>query len=199
MPIKRYPRNIRWPGVLQHLLGENYYVIEEGLNSRTTNINYQIPPDRNGKTYLAPCLYSQSPIDLVILALGGNDLKVYFDRTAEDVRDGLAELIDIIQSSKYGPDLQAPPAILLMTAPMLLPIAEQYADEKGIIVFDGARAKGEKLISYCSTMAKEKNCHFLDITKTVPPSEVDGLHFDDVGHKKVADLVFNKVKKIFLE
>src|SRR5689334_3492791 len=76
--ISRYPFDKRWPGILQSILGRNYHVIEEGLNSRTTNLDYHIPPDRNGKNYLAPCLYSHAPVDLIILALGTNDLKTCF-------------------------------------------------------------------------------------------------------------------------
>ena len=75
---KRYSREIRWTGRLQCLLGEDFYVIEEGLNSRTTNVDYFVLPNRNGATYLPSCLYSHAPIDLVVLALGGNDLKTYF-------------------------------------------------------------------------------------------------------------------------
>ncbi len=32
----RYPRNVRWTGKLQEILGGGYYVIEEGLTGRTT-------------------------------------------------------------------------------------------------------------------------------------------------------------------
>ena len=32
----RYPRDVRWTGILQKKLGEDYYVIEEGLSGRTT-------------------------------------------------------------------------------------------------------------------------------------------------------------------
>ena len=35
----RFPPDIRWTGVLQKSLGDNYRVIEEGLNGRTTFIN----------------------------------------------------------------------------------------------------------------------------------------------------------------
>ena len=31
----RYPKDVRWTGVLQKLLGEQYAVIEEGCNCRT--------------------------------------------------------------------------------------------------------------------------------------------------------------------
>ena len=32
----RYPKEVRWTGVLQKMLGEEYAVIEEGCNGRTT-------------------------------------------------------------------------------------------------------------------------------------------------------------------
>ena len=32
---KRYPKDIRWTGVLSNLLGDEYKVIEEGCNNRT--------------------------------------------------------------------------------------------------------------------------------------------------------------------
>ena len=32
----RWPREIRWPGRLQQLLGNEFYVIEEGCGGRTT-------------------------------------------------------------------------------------------------------------------------------------------------------------------
>jgi lysophospholipase L1-like esterase len=65
--IKRYSKDERWTGIIQKELGSDYLIVEEGLNSRTTNLEYPFPPDRNGKTYLPPCLYSHAPIDLVIL------------------------------------------------------------------------------------------------------------------------------------
>lgn len=194
---QRFSRKQRWPGILQSLLGENYYVVEEGLNSRTTNINYQVPPDRNGKTYLPPCLYTHAPIDLVILALGGNDLKVYFNRTAEEICDGLAELVDITQATIYGRKLQGPPDILIVSPPKVLPIIEQFTDEDGIAIFAGATKKAESLVSLYASLAKEKKCHFLDISQAITPSSIDGMHFDEVAHKKLSQLINKKIKEIY--
>lgn len=193
----RYSRNERWPGVLQKLLGEDYYIVEEGLNGRTTNLDYHIPPNRNGKTYLSPCLYSQAPIDLVILGLGANDFKVYFNRKPEDIRNGLAELVEIIQESSYGPGMLKAPQILIITAPIPLPIAETFIDENGIKVFEGAIKKSESLIHLYSELAKAKNCYFLDISKEVIPSELDGGHFDADAHKKLGEMILAKIKIIF--
>jgi lysophospholipase L1-like esterase len=199
--IERYPRKIRWTGILQELLGGQYYVIEEGLNGRTTNVDYNgfILPDRNGKTYLPPCLYSHAPIDLIILGLGGNDLKVCFNRSPQDINGGVIELIDIIQASQYGADMKAAPNILIL--PLSLPTieVEQRVDEEGIIVFEGAAEKAKLLAGLYAKTAKEKGCYFLDVSKSILPSTIDGLHLDAIAHKRLADMIFTKVSEIFNE
>jgi lysophospholipase L1-like esterase len=194
--MPRYQREERWPGCLQAKLGRNYYVIEEGLNSRTTNIDYHIPPDRNGKRYLAPCLYTHAPIDTVILALGGNDFKSYFNRSAEDIENGLAELVDIIQSSKYGSGMQGSPKILIIPPPIPHPVAETFKDENGILVFEGAIEKSKKLIKLYFDLANEKKCVFLDTSIDVIPSIIDGVHLDKENHEKLAALIANSISKM---
>ncbi|OGT43163.1 MAG: hypothetical protein A3F13_08830 [Gammaproteobacteria bacterium RIFCSPHIGHO2_12_FULL_40_19] len=199
LPKARYPRHERWPGVLQILLGDGYYVVEEGLNSRTTNLDYAPPPDRNGKHYLAPCLYSHAPIDLVIFALGGNDTKTYFNRSAEEIKNGLAELIDIVQTSEYGQKLQASPKILITTPAIPMPFVENYLDENGVAFLRGVVKKVECLIDLYAQLAKEKNCFYLDISKEVKPSEIDGVHYDSAAHKQCAAIISKKIKSIFKE
>ncbi len=192
----RYARNERWPGILQELLSSEYFVIEEGLNSRTTNVDYALPPDRNGKTYLAPCLYSHAPVDLVILALGGNDTKSYFNRSAEQIKDGLSELVDIIQTSEYGPMLQAAPEILIIPPAIPLQFVEKFTDENGIQFLKGAVEKIERLVDLYCQLAKEKNCFYLNLSK-IRPSEIDGIHYDKVSHQICAKMINKKIKDIF--
>lgn len=197
LPKARYPRDIRWPGVLQTLLGDTFHVIEEGLNSRTTNLAYAPPPDRNGKTYLAPCLYSHAPLDLVVLALGGNDTKTYFNRSAEQIKNGLAELIDIIQTSPYGSDMLRAPQVLITTCAIPFPFIEEFEDENGEKFMRGAVKKSLELVGLYAQLASEKNCYFLDLSKKVIPSTIDGVHYDEGAHKKCAELICEKITEIF--
>ena len=79
---ERYDRYERWTGILQFTLGDEYHVIEEGLNGRTTVWDEPIEGEyKNGKTYLVSCLESHKPLDLVIIMLGTNDLKKRFSVT----------------------------------------------------------------------------------------------------------------------
>jgi lysophospholipase L1-like esterase len=197
MTVQRYGKDIRWPGRLQHLLGSSYYVIEEGLNGRTTNLDYNLPPDRNGKTYLPPCLYTHAPIDLVILTLGGNDLKACFNRTASDIYQGLASLVEIIQTSNYGTKLQQAPKVLIVYQFMPLSICEQLVDDKGTFIFQGAVDKAKSALSLYSQLAQQTASYFLDSSANIRPSGIDGIHLDKQGHKAFALLVKHKVSDIF--
>lgn len=194
---QRFSRHQRWTGKLQYLLGESYFVVEEGLNGRTTNLDYAIPPDRNGKTYLPPCLYTHAPIDLVILALGGNDFKTCFNRDPADICAGLSELINIIQASTYGDLKQSAPEILILSSPIPSAGIEHYVDEKGDAIFKGSIDKAVKLVGEYADLANKKNCYFLDISKTVIPSSVDGVHYDAEAHKQLADILKEKILHIF--
>lgn len=194
----RYNRAERWTGRLQILLGNDFYIIEEGLNSRTTNIDYSVPPDRNGKTYLAPCLYSHAPLDLVVLGLGGNDTKTYFNRSADEIALGLKDLIEEIQSSQYGHDMQSAPQILIVTCAIPLPFVEEYQDENGIKFLIGIIDKVKALVPLYAQLAREMNCHFIDVSQNVLPSPIDGVHYDLVAHQKMAELLHDKIKMIFV-
>ena len=92
----RYPENIRWTGVLQNELGENYQIIEEGYNGRTTVFDDVIEWRLSGLKYFMPCCSSQSPLDLIILMLGTNDLKTRFGVDARSIAYGLQRYLDIL-------------------------------------------------------------------------------------------------------
>ena len=193
--MERYEIGIRWPSLMGKILGEKYYVIEEGLNGRTTNIEYPDLEGRSGASYIIPCLYSHSPLDIVILQLGVNDLKIIFNRGIRDIRDGIIEIVNLIQNSLYGPDMQSAPEILLVAPPPLE--HEGYKDADNISIFSGAVEKSLEFNRYFCEIAEIKNCHYLNLADYVRYSHVDGLHLDHNGHKTTAKVLSEKIKKIF--
>ena len=180
----RYPRHIRWTGVLARELGPGHHVIEEGLNGRTTVFDDPIETHRRGRDYLIPCLRSHAPLDLVIIMLGTNDVKLRFSAPAYDIAKGMSALVGIIK--------QAAPQVLLMSPPPLAKLTE-FAEQ-----FEGGTEKSKRLAGYYSGVAAEFACHFLDAGEFIISSDVDGLHFDAPEHAKLGMAVAAKVRSLGL-
>ena len=175
----RFPRDVRWTGVLQKLLGDDYYVIEEGCCGRTTVWDDPIEMDKNGKTYLGPCLESHRPVNLVVLMLGTNDLKQRFSVPASDIARGVGTLCKTILHSESGPDWQAPK--ILVVAPPRLAKLDEFAE-----MFAGGDVKSQHLAANYKKIAEELNLPFLDAGTVVTTSDLDGLHWEADEHAKFA-------------
>lgn len=179
----RHSRWVRWPGVLQKTLGDAYYVIEEGLNGRTTVWDDPIEGHKNGKTYLIPCLESHKPLDVVVLMLGSNDLKMRFSVSATDIANSARTLVDMIQRSRTGHDLGAPEVILICPPP----IADLSAELAGM--FEGAHAKAARLPQEFERVAQEMDCIYLNTHEFITPDPADGLHLTAEAHRKLGEAV----------
>ena len=90
---ERYEKNVRWTGKLAQTLGENYEVIEEGMNGRTTAFTDKIEPGTAALDYLYPCLISQFPLDYIIVMLGTNDTKTRYGVNTVEIGYGLDEVL----------------------------------------------------------------------------------------------------------
>ena len=90
--------SVRYPGVLQEILGADYHVVEEGLCGRTTIYEDPTRYCRKAVDYIEPCLYSHFPLDCIVIMLGTNDCKTVFRAQADEIKDGLAQVIKIIRN-----------------------------------------------------------------------------------------------------
>ena len=79
----RYGRDIRYPGVLQTLLGDGYYVAEDGLVGRTAAFPDSNRDGRSALDTLPLSIESHGPVQYIVLMLGTNDCKADKTRSAE--------------------------------------------------------------------------------------------------------------------
>jgi lysophospholipase L1-like esterase len=185
----RFSRDERWAGVLRLELGDDYLVIEEGLNGRTTVWDDPIEGYKNGKEYLIPCLTTHKPLDLVVILLGTNDLKKRFSLSAYDIANGAGVLVDVVQKSDTGLD-DKPPQILLLAPPPIAKLTE-YAE-----MFEGAEAKSRKFSENFRRVAEEYGCEWLDTAGIIVSSDIDGIHFEAGEHRKLGLAVADKVREM---
>lgn len=186
----RFGLHERWPGVLRDQLGPDYWVVEEGLGGRTTVWPDPIEGEhKNGKAHLPVCLESHKPIDLLIILLGTNDLKMRFSLPAEDVAKGVGVLVDLARRSQAGPNGQPPK--VLMIAPPPFAVLTGY-----IHMMEGGTEKSRQLGHFYRVMAEQMGCAFLDAGEVITSSPIDGIHWEKSEHARLGAAVAALVRQI---
>lgn len=112
---ERFGRDERWTGILQNLLGQDFYVIEDGYRGRSTCFADDSDPYRSAIKVLEPVLKTHSPLDLIVIMLGTNDFKAQFNMTAKVSGYALKRIVDKIHNY-YGEEC---PKILLVSPIMM--------------------------------------------------------------------------------
>lgn len=181
----RWPRDQRWPGILQERLGGGFYVIEEGLGGRTAAAEDFLEGDKNGLRHLPVALHSHRPLDLVILMLGTNDLKHRFGLLPRDVAAGAAQLGRVVEAYDYGPQYPIPRVMLV--SPILIGKDIENSPFSGF----SAEAAGasERLGPLYRAQAEAHGWLYLDAASAAGPSGLDQLHLEAPGHYALAEAV----------
>ena len=178
---KRHPVGIRWTSLLQEKLSSDYEIIEEGLNSRTTDLDDPKHIGKNGLEYLRPCLETHDPIDLIILMLGTNDMKERFNRQPERIVQGIENLLKAVAQFSEEEETKMP-QIILASPPLIDETIEGVEDK-----YLGGGEKSKKLAPLFARVAKKYNCKFVDVSNLVSPSKKDGYHLEPEQHRVIAD------------
>lgn len=195
----RYTKDVRWTGVLAKELGDDYEVLEEGLNGRTTMwddaLKGFIKEEKNGFKYLVPFLRSHLPFEVITIMLGTNDLKQQFGLTAFDISKGIEKLVLTIQEmcQEVGEPI---PKILIMCPP---PLANYIPNQDWISTFKGGYEKSLALDCYYSEIAKTYRCSYLNLGELIETSKMDAIHIDEKDQRTIAIAVAEKIKKLFEE
>lgn len=185
----------RWTRVLQKLLGtEEYEIIEEGLNGRTTVYRDPAWPFCEGRTYFPPCILSHSPVDLVIVMLGTNDMKVINAPAPEPSAIAMSEFL----KTAMNPFLYefCPVPKFLLISPVL--VGDNLEKSFMYGQFDeNSRKISRMLPDIYEGIAKRFGCEFMRASDFAKASETDSIHMDAENHRRLAEAICEKVRQIF--
>ena len=174
----RYSKSIRWTGVLADLLGDKYSVIEEGCNNRTGFFKCADGLIQSGKEYFPTCINNNSDLDILILALGTNDIQKIYNPTEQIIEEDLSFYIDFIKELNKNIKIILIPPVKLSENILGGYFAFQF-DKTSI-----ERSEWVQDVYY--RFANNNNVELFDINKYVTPSNTDGLHFEPVSHQIIA-------------
>jgi len=175
-------------------LGEAYHVLEDGLSGRTTGFDFPWNECRNGQAALPFALLSQKPLDLLIIALGINDLTVVDSTFSTNSAAGLIRRTRMLQAV---PDLGTPVfpngEKILIAAPA--PVHPDYDRMFGIPYYEDSCRLAEKY----RIMAEENGVYYLNVGDYASASPIDCVHFSAESHRALGLAMAEKVKEILGE
>lgn len=188
----RYPSYMRYPAVLQRFLGDDFTVIAEGLNGRTTAFPKEGLVWKSGLYAVEPVIASHYPVDTLVIMLGTNDCAAELELEAEDIAGGMEKLIiaarDLL-TEKQGYS----PRIILVCPPHLEesvlsgPFSEEM-NAKSIEV-------SKRLPELYKELAKKQNAGYLDLDGTIRFSEIDSEHLRPFDTYRVAGMLADLIRE----
>jgi lysophospholipase L1-like esterase len=171
-------------------------VIEAGLNGRNPSFDETqvVMPSINGLADLPLILEMNYPLDLVILMLGTNDVKMEFQTPAARTAQAMKKLIGIVKNCHFGPDYAAPQVLLIAPPPLHKINSEDFRS----LYNDSSIAETQKLPPLYAKLAEQEQCPFIDASKIIQISSKDGVHFDREGHTELAQAIAKKIEAMKL-
>ncbi|DAA97143.1 TPA: hypothetical protein CPT80_02855 [Candidatus Gastranaerophilales bacterium HUM_9] len=182
---ERYSKDVRWTALLGELLGNGYKIFEGGCNNRACFVNHQDGEKFIGKEFVKK--YSKYGIDLIVSAIGTNDLQKFYNPSLEDLEAGFEEYIDVIRTNFNTKILVVAPSII---KPSVLNCHFNYFFDKESI------EKSKHLADIWKKVADKKGCYYIDFRNKVNVSEIDGLHYDKVSHRVIAEELAKAVREV---
>ena len=187
----RFKEDERWTCLLQQALGDEYLVLEEGLNGRTTVFSDPLLEDMAAIDYIRPCMKSHQPIDLLIVMLGTNDVKARFCVTPPEVALGMERLLQHAAATDAW--ASAPNILLIAPAPIG---AGVYQTPMASIMGSGCAEKSEALATEYQLLTETHGFAFLDAGKHCTVSSADFIHLTKQSHAELAKAVSAAVQSM---
>ena len=190
---ERYPEDVRWPCVCQKELGEEFKIIEDGINGRTTCYEPGWGDAKNGREGLSYALLSNYPLDGVVVMLGSNDLTIH---DAAFAKKGASELLRIIKNANQYFRTEVP---VFPDGVKILLIAPPLIGESSDLSFLYAKASNEskKFAEYYRDLANEYEVEYLNAAEYAEPSDADHIHMTAEGHAALGKAVAEKLKEMY--
>lgn len=183
----RYDINTRWTGILQTLCNNEFEITEAGCNNRTAFIDNPTGINQTGYKILPEYLKTNF-FDIIILAIGINDLQRFFNPTLNEFEHGMEKLIQITKNL-------SPKSKIILICPSKLNLA---GINNGIFSYQFDKIsveKSGKLSPIYKSLAEKYKCHFIDLNNIVEVSPLDGLHFSPKSHKTIAENLYKNLKQ----
>ena len=183
----RYSAATRWTALLQNNLGSDFEVINEGACDRVGFVDNDRGFLFSSQRHFPEMIAKIKDIDVLILWIGTNDLQFKYNLSIHQLESGLEKLI-LSAKSCAKKIILIPPVVL--GSDVLGGNFNFQFDEASI-------SKSKKVGKIYRKLSSVYGLNYFDPNEFVNPSKIDGLHYDEIGHKIIADKLTEFIKQSF--
>ncbi len=180
----RFDKSIRCIEIASSLLGEGYEVVEDGLCGRGTD----------APEFFIKSIKKYYPFDVIIIMLGANDLRQELNYSPEDVSNNVANFAKIILDLNY--EGGKTPKIVLAAPTHIKKGVSTSKDASMFGLKEDSVEKSQQLAEHYKNRADELGLYFFDAAKYAEASDIDSLHLDEEGHRKLGVAFADFIKTI---
>lgn len=177
---ERFNEDERWTCLLQKALGEDFLVLENGLNGRTTAFADPFRSYISGLDAIEAELMAHRRVSLLIVMLGTNDVKERYGMSAQCIGFGLEKLCFTASISDVW--TEKGPNILVIAPPHL-----DEAVELDPTMGPGCVKKSRELAAVYEEICRKHGWHFLDAEGLVSFNKTDFCHLTARDHRILCD------------
>jgi hypothetical protein len=161
----------RWVNRLKRELRGKAHIIADGLSGRVAGDFCKVKPYKNGKHTFAEALQQAGNVDIVIIALGTNDLQQQYNRTAQAIIHDLTDYQKLADSADVI---------------YLLPPAFSTGEDSGPEFTEQSEEIRQEILRDKDSLGEYIELPLMPLS--------DGIHFSAKGHRLLARIVKNALK-----
>lgn len=176
----RYDAQTRWSALLK----SEYNIIEEGCNDRTAACDNPAGTLFSAQKHFPAILSKLKDIDILILSIGTNDLQEQYNADFDTIEKGLENLI---LAAKHIPRIILVPSVILNEDVLMGYFSTRFGKT--------SIAKSKEAGQIYKNLSQKYDLEIFDFNEFVKPSSIDGLHYDELSHKIIAEKLAEFIRK----
>ncbi len=144
---------------------------------------------------LSMLLMSHTPVDLILVMLGTNELKTVFHTNARYIARGVREYIRTIKNPfLWEKDFEPR---LLVISPVLLRDDIQEREEFYMGFDENSIYQSQHMAEEMQKVCESYGVAFLNGAEYAEASDIDGIHMNEENHRKLAKAICEKIGEMY--